>query len=571
MFRSQKLRKEGPEIDPLLLGSGWSIDDLSKAQILLETATADHPGSKHLDELAQAAREQIFTAGGKPSIFTVSDICDGIATGHNGMNYSLVSRDIMAAMVEIHGRAMPFDGIITFSTCDKAIPAHLMALAELNMPSIHFSGGAMKAGPDFISAEICYKAEDMIRSGEITREDSTFLKMNACPTGGACQYMGTASTMQVLAEALGISLPGTALMPAWSNLIKHQAKKAGSQVIELLKSGINPGDILTKEAFYNAIMVHAAIAGSTNAILHLPAIAAKAGIEITLDDFDRIHEMIPVLTDCKTAGPWPTELFWYAGGLPKIISELKEYLNLDALTVTGKTLGENLDDMTKSKYFNNINSYLQNYKLKPGDIIKTVDNPVYNRGSLTILKGNLAPEGAVIKHSAVADKMKQHLGPAKPFDSEEAAIKAIRSGIIVPGDIVIIRYEGPAGSGMPEMLKTTEAIYNRKELRSSIALLTDGRFSGATRGPAIGHISPEAINNGPIAYIHEDDLIEIDINAKKLNFIGVKNKRVKLQEANNILKERRKNEKIKTCNKSTGILNLYKNNVSNLSSGARLF
>ena len=570
MKRSQSLRRKGPEIDPLLLGSGWSPDDLPKAQILLETATADHPGSRHLDKLVESAKDQIFASGGKPSIFTTSDICDGIATGHDGMNYSLVSRDIIAAMVEIHGRAMPFDALITFSSCDKAIPAHLMALAVLNLPSIHFCGGSMMPGPGFISAEKCYETSGLVKAGKMSKENELFYKKNSCPTNGACQYMGTASTMQVISEALGLSLPGTALMPAWSNLIEFQAKKAGKQIIELLNKNITARDILTKEAFFNAIKVHAAVAGSTNAIIHLPAIAKQAGITITLDDFDRIHQMIPVLTNCKTAGPWPTQIFWYAGGVPQVMLNIKEELNLDTLTVTGKTLGENLEELKEQNFFEEVNSYLVNYNLKAEDIILTADKPVSKAGGLAVLKGNLAPEGSVVKHSAVASEMQQHIGPAKPFDSEEDAIEAIESGKIVPGDVIIIRYEGPRGSGMPEMLKTTEALYNNKELHSSTALITDGRFSGATRGPAIGHVSPEAISQGPIAYIHEDDLIEIDISARKLNLIGVDKKIIGVKKCNKILDRRCQEEVINKKQNKSGILNLYQNNVKDLSAGATL-
>ncbi len=572
MKRSQTIRKKGPEVDPLLLGSGWSPEDLPKAQVLLETATADHPGSKHLDKLVESAREQIYASGGKPSIFTTSDICDGIATGHEGMNYSLVSRDIIAAMVEIHGRAMPFDAVITFSSCDKAIPAHLMALAELNLPAIQFSGGSMMPGPGFISAEKCYHTAGLVKSGQLSKEKELFYKKNACPTNGACQYMGTASTMQVISEALGLSLPGTALMPSWSNLITFQAKKAARQVLQLLADNITTQDILTKEAFLNAIKVHAAVAGSTNAIIHLPAIAKQAGITITLDDFDRIHKSIPVLTNCKTAGPWPTQLFWYAGGVPQIMLNIKEELNLDTLTVTGKTLGENLKELEDQNFFEETNSYLINYKLKAEEIIQTADNPISKTGGLAVLKGNLAPEGSVVKHSSVANEMQQHIGPARPFNSEEAAIEAIRSGKILPGDIIIIRYKGPGGSGMPEMLKTTEELHNNPELKSSTALITDGRFSGATRGPAIGHVSPEAINQGPIAYIHENDLIEIDIPARKLNLIGVNKKRLDLAKINKILDRRSQEEIIlNQKNKSSGILKLYQKNASDLASGATLF
>jgi len=521
MLKSQRARKLGPEIDPLWLGSGWSLKDLGKPQILLENSSADHPGSRHLLSLVEQAKNEVYAGGGKPSIYTVSDICDGIATGHEGMNYSLISRDIIAAMVEIHAKANPFDAMIAFSSCDKAVPAHLMALAQIDLPGIHFCGGSMMPGPGYISAEKCYEINDLSPEKESKNKEyyKEYYKLNACPTKGACQYMGTASTMQVISESLGLALPGNALMPAWSNLLNHQAQKAGSQVIKLLEMGISTKDILTKEAIENAIVVHAAVAGSSNALIHLPAIAGIAGILLELSEFEELQRSIPVLVDCKTSGPWPTQLFWFAGGVPQIMLEIEEFLHLDALTVTGKTLGENLAQLKKENFFEETNSYLQNYGLTQGDIIKTIDNPIYEQGGLAVLTGNLAPKGSVVKQTAVDSKMLKHTGPARPFNSEKNAIEAIKSGRIKPGDVIIIRGQGPKGSGMPELLKTTEAIYNRPKLRCTTALITDGRFSGATRGPAIGHVSPECLSGGPIAIVEENDLIKIDIPERSLDII----------------------------------------------------
>jgi dihydroxy-acid dehydratase len=539
MLRSQKSRKENPEIDPLLLGSGWTTEDLNKPQVLLESAHGDsHPGSRHLKQLVNEARVGVYKAGGKPAVYTVTDICDGIATGHDGMNYSLVSRDIMASMVEIHARSMPFDAMITFSSCDKSTPAHLMAIARMNIPAIHFCGGTMMPGPGFTTAVKCYETTELVAKGKMTPQEGLFYQINACSTCGACQYMGTAGTMQVLSEALGLSLPGNALMPAWSNLIRHYADLAGQKVMTLLQKNIKPRKIITRKAFENAVMVHAAVSGSTNALLHLPAVADQTGISVTPEDFNQIHKKIPVLAGLQMTGPWPTQILWFAGGVPGIMREIKDFLHLDALTVTGKTVGENLDDLEKDGFFDRTSLYLENYKIKPEEVIRSPDDPYNAKGGLRILYGNLAPEGAVIKHAAVAPEMQSHTGAAKPFDSEEDAIEAIMTERIVPGDIVVIRYEGPRGSGMPEMFKTTEILYNRPELRASVAIVTDGRFSGATRGPAVGHVTPEAVAGGPIALVQDGDLISIDIAAQALNIVGFDGKPKQPEEVARKLNER---------------------------------
>lgn len=557
MLRSQEMRKASPEVNPLWLGSGWDLEELHKPQVLLESTYGDgFPGSRHLKNLVEAAKTQVYSSGGKPFVNTVSDICDGIATGHDGMNYSLVSRDVIAAMVEIHARAMPVDALLCFSTCDKAIPAHLMALAQLNIPSLHFSGGSMMPGPSFISPEKCYETADYVLQGKMTEKEDRFYQIHACPTAGACQYMGTASTFQILSEALGMSLPGNALIPSWSNRIEHLAKKAGRQILNLLKKGITSRDILTKESLINGIRVHAAVAGSTNALLHLPAIAKQAGINISLQDFDDANQTIPLLTDCKTAGRWPSQFFWFAGGVPRIMAYLKDSLYLDVMTVTGKTLGENLEDLEREGFFHETSSYLKNYHLEPKDIISPLETPFQQGGGLAVLWGNIAPQGSVVKCSSMSPDMLVHVGPAKPFDREEDALQAILEGHILPGDVVVIRYEGPKGKGMPEMLKTTEAIYNRPSLRSSTALITDGRFSGATRGPNIGHVSPEAALGGPIAFIEKNDLIEIHIPERKLNVVGFSGERKEVNEVEAVLKKRQREYVVKKI-EHPGVLGLF--------------
>jgi len=571
MLPSQKSRTKNPEIDPLLLGSGWTTEDLSSPQILLESSFGDsHPGSRHLNSLVDSARTGVYKAGGKPAVYTVTDICDGVASGHEGMRYSLASRDIMSAMVEIHARSMPFDALVTFSSCDKSVPAHLMAIARLNMPAIHFSGGSMMPGPAFSTAVTSYETEQSVREGHISEQGALFYKVNGCPTCGACQYMGTASTMQVMAEALGMSLPGNALMPAWSNLIQHYADAAGRQILSLLEANIRPMDILTPEAFQNALLIHAALSGSTNALIHLPAIAAQAGLTITPNDFQRAHKTIPVLAGVQMSGSWPTQILWYAGGVPGIMRAIKDYLHLDALTVTGDTIRENLDKLERDGFFEQSSIYLKNYHLTPEEIIQTVDEPYKTGGGLTILCGNLAPQGAVVKHAAVPAEMHRHVGRARPFDSEEAAVSALKEGSILPGDVIVIRYEGPRASGMPEMFRATEVLYHYPDLRTSVALVTDGRFSGATRGPAIGHVTPEAAAGGPLAMVREGDLISIDIPAESLNLVGFEGERRDAGEVDRELKARAGRWK-GFQPRTSGLLGLFTREAAGVNEGASLF
>lgn len=523
MLKSQIIRNAGPEVDPLWLGAGRNKSDLSKPQILIDSTYGDsHPGSRHLNSVAESVKNAVYAAQAMPALYTVTDICDGVATGHEGMNYSLVSRDMIAGMVEIHARASAFDGVVTISSCDKAVPGHLMALARLNIPGIHISGGSMAPGPHFISADTCYETNLRVAEGNMTCEEEWYYKKNACMSCGACQYMGTASTMQAMAEALGMSLPGNAMIPANTNLIAHLASDAGTRAAELISNDLKPGSIMTKEAFENAIKVHAAIGGSTNAVLHLPAIAAELGIELTLDDFERLTKGIPLLVKTLTAGKWPTQYFWYAGGIPGVMRELRNVLNLDVMTVTGHTLGENLEELEKNGYFRRCREMMDGYKHAPQDIIHSMDNPIDVDSGVTILKGNLAPEGAVIKHCAVDKSMHRFIGRARVFDNEESAVAAIYEDRINPGDVVVIRYVGRRAAGMPEMLKATDAICNKPALVNSTALVTDGRFSGATRGPSVGYLLPEAATGGPIGLIEEEDLIEISVPDKTISVIGCK-------------------------------------------------
>ena len=415
----------------------------------------------------------------------------------------------------------------------------------------------MDAGPDLLTLEQIGAYSAMCQRGEITEEKLTYYKHNACPSCGACSFMGTASTMQIMAEALGLMLPGSALMPATCEDLKEMAYKAGLQVMELARKGLKVSDIVTMKSFENAIMVHAAISGSTNSLLHIPAIAHELGLEIDADTFDRMHRGAHYLLDIRPAGKWPAQFFYYAGGVPAVMEEIKSMLHLDVMTVTGKTLGENLEELKAGGFYDKCDGYLKKWGLKRTDVIRTFEEPIGTDGTVAILRGNLAPEGSVVKHSAVPEEMFKAVLKAKPFDCEEDAIEAVISRKIQPGDAVFIRYEGPKGSGMPEMFYTTEAISSDPELGKTIALITDGRFSGASKGPAIGHVSPEAADGGPIALVEEDDLIRIDIPERVLEIIGVKGEELPKEEVERILAERRKAWKPREAKYKKGVLKIY--------------
>ncbi len=555
---SQKIRAIAPEQDPLRMGMGWQVEDLSKPQIMIESTFGDsHPGSAHLLELVEEAVKGAADGGGKAARYFTTDICDGMAQGHDGINYSLASRDMIANMIEIHACATPFDGAVFVSSCDKGVPAHLMGIGRVNIPSILVTGGVMDAGPDLFTLEQIGIYSAKCARGEISREQLTWYKQHACPSCGACSFMGTASTMQVMGEALGLMLPGTALMPATCQDLKAAARRAGQQVIKLAALGLKPRDIVTRESFENAVMVHAAISGSTNSLLHIPAIAHEFGLEFDAEMFDRLHRGAHYLLDIRPAGRWPAQYFYYAGGVPRIMEELRPILHIDAMTVTGKTLGENLDELKASGYFDRCEEYCASVGLTWQDIIRPFDKAIGTDGAVAILRGNLAPDGSVIKHTACPREMFTATLNARPFDSEEEALAAVLCHDVRPGDAVIIRYEGPKGSGMPEMFYTSEAISSDKELGRSVALITDGRFSGASTGPSIGHVSPEAAEGGPIALVEEGDLIHIDIHARRLEIVGVKGETKTPAEMEEILADRLERWQPRPVKYPSGVLNIF--------------
>lgn len=562
-MKSQEIRAMAPEMDPLRMGMGWTVEDLSRPQIIVESTYGDsHPGSAHLNRLVEQAVQGANEAGGKAARYYATDICDGMAQGHDGINYSLASRNTIADLIEIHVNATSFDGGVFISSCDKAVPAQLMAIGRVDIPAIVVTGGVMDAGPDLLTLEQIGKYSAMRQRGEISEEQLTFYKRHACPGCGACSFMGTASTMQIMAEAMGLMLPGTALLPAACEELQKAAYRAGKQVMELAKAGLTARKVVGRKNFENAVMVHAAISGSTNSLLHIPAIAREFGIELDAEWFDRLHRGAHYLLDIRPSGRWPAQFFHYAGGVPAIMEEIQDHLHLDAMTVTGKTLGENLDELRKTGYFERCERLLEPWRLVRRDVIRPYEDPIGSEGAIAVLKGNLAPEGAVIKHSAAPKEMFTAVLNARPFDCEEDAIAAVLRREIKPGDAVLIRYEGPRGSGMPEMFYTTEAISSDPDLGRSIALITDGRFSGASRGPAIGHVSPEAASGGPIALVEEGDLIEIDIPQRKLNIVGAQGIRKTPEEMKEILDARRAAWKSVPNRYERGILKLFSENAA---------
>ena len=579
-LHSQQVRALAPESDPLKIGMGWTVDDLSKPQIMVESTFGDsHPGSAHLDQLVGQAVQAVNKHGGKAARYFATDLCDGIAQGHDGINYSLAHREAIVNLVEAQANASGFDGGVFVASCDKSVPAMLMSIGRLkDMSAIMVTGGVMEAHslPEkyimqdpacavnkLLTLEQIGKFDAWEKTGVISGAQLDYYKRNACPSCGACSFMGTASTMQIMAEALGLMLPGTALMPATAPELQKAAYEAGVQLMDLVKRGIRAKDIVTEESFENAIMIHAAISGSTNATMHLPAIAHEFGIEIDANTFDRMHRGAHYLLNLRPSGDWPAQYFYYAGGVPRVMEEIRSMLHLDVMTVTGKTLGENLEALKQGGFYERCDALLHEksqalgFSLKRTDIIHSFDNAKGTDGSIAILKGNLAPEGCVIKHTACPKEMFQVTLRARAYDSEEACISAVLHGEVHPGDAVFIRYEGPRGSGMPEMFYTGEAICADPTLASSVALITDGRFSGASRGPVIGHVSPEAAVCGPIALVENGDLIRIDIPNRVLAIVGVNGQEKAPEEIDSILAARRARWQPRAPKYKKGLLKLY--------------
>ena len=507
------------------------------------------PGHINLDKIAEAVKKGIYLAGGTPVEIPAIAVCDGIAMNHTGMKYSLVTRELICDSTECLANAHQFDGLVMIPNCDKNVPGLLMAAARINIPTIFVSGGPMLAGRRLDGKQTClsslFEAVGQFNAGKITAEKLKEFEEKACPTCGSCSGMYTANSMNCLTEVLGMGLKGNGTIPAVYSERIRLAKHAGMQIMELVKKDIKPRDIMTKDAFLNALTVDMALGCSTNSMLHLPAIAYEAGVELNLEIANEISKHTPNLCHLAPAGDTFMEDLNEAGGVYAVMNELNQLgiLHTDVLTCTTKTLKENIAGCVN---------------LNP-EIIRPVDNPYMKTGGIAVLKGNLAPDSCVVKQSAVAKEMLQHTGPARVFDSEEEAIQAIRAGKIVAGDVVVIRYEGPKGGpGMREMLSPTSEIAGMG-LDKDVALITDGRFSGATRGASIGHVSPEAAVGGPIGLVEEGDMIEIDII----------NHRIELLVSDDVLEERRKafKPKLPVVN---GYLKKYASMVTSANTGAVL-
>ena len=491
----------------LLKSLGLSDEDIEKPFIAIANSyTNVVPGHVHLNSVANSVKTGIARSGGTSFEFNTIAICDGIAMGHEGMRYSLPSRELIADSVELMVEAHRFDGVVLISNCDKVTPGMLMAAARVNIPSIVVTGGPMLAGyyrGEKVGVNALWEAVGKVEAGLMTEEELKDLENRVCPSCGSCSGMYTANTMACICEAMGMSLTGCATSLAISGQKLRIAEKSGERIVDLVTRDLKPSDIMTLRAFENAIMVDMALGGSTNTVLHLPAIAHEIGVRIELELFDRIGRKIPHLCSMMPGGTYALEDLDKAGGVPAVMKQLRSFLNLDATTITGKTIEENV----------------ANARVLDQDVIHTIEKPVHAEGGIAILRGNLAPRGAVVKTAAVSPKIMIHEGPARVFDSETNCMEAIKSRGIRHGDVVIIRYEGPKGGpGMPEMLEPTSAIAGMG-MSESVVLITDGRFSGATRGPCIGHVSPEAASGGPIAVIRDGDRIRVDIPKRTVHVL----------------------------------------------------
>jgi len=548
------LFKKGIEKAPhrsLFKSMGYTDEEIKRPIIGIANAYSEIiPGHINLDKITEAVKAGIRMAGGTPIEFGVIGVCDGIAMGHTGMKYSLASRELIADSCETMGLAHPFDGMVFIPNCDKIVPGMLMAAARINIPSIFISGGPMLSlninGTD-LDLNSVFEGVGAVKSGNMTEEELCVIENNACPSCGSCSGMFTANSMNCLSEVIGIALPGNGTIPAVYAQRLRLAKTAGMKIMDLIEKDIKARDIMTEDAFYNALAADMALGCSTNSILHLPAIAHEAGIEIDLDLVNEISGKVPNL--CRLApvvGGYHMQDLYAAGGVQAVLKELskKNLINTNTMTVTGKTMKENI-------------SVARN---KNNKVIRDIENPFSTTGGIKILRGNLAPDGAVVKKSAVDPKMLVHEGPARVFDSEEQAIEEIYAGTINKGDVIVIRYEGPKGGpGMREMLSPTSAIAGMG-LDKDVALLTDGRFSGATRGASIGHVSPEAMDGGLIGVVQEGDIIAIDIPNGKLQ--------LKVDEKQ--LEERKRNFVPNEPKIKTGYLGRYARMVTSANTGAIL-
>lgn len=574
LLRSQAARQAAPEAEALRLGVGWTREDLDRPHVLVEAVAGDsHPGSVHLSRAVEAAVLAARRAGGAPARYTCTDMCDGIAQGTDGMDYSLLSRDLIAGVTEMHARSGHFDAVILISSCDKAVPAHLMAAARLDLPAVHVPGGSMAAGRGDVTVDQIGEISAKMRRGELTVAEYRNWADHAVPSCGACAFMGTALTSQAASEVLGLAPPGSAVLPAAGARLTEVAEQAAELVLGHLAAGRTARDMLTPASLDNAMVVHAAIGGSTNFLLHLPALAGELDLDVNLDRLQEINNRVPFLLDTRPTGRLPANLFWHAGGVRRVMWEVRDHLDLTALAATGRSWGDELEAWVRDGGLERPSATLNRRGLTAQDVIRPRERPLDRRGAVAVLHGNLAPDSAIVKRSAVHPDARRLEGRAIVFEDQEGALAAIVAGGVQPGHVLVIRNEGPRGSGMPEQYYVTSAVAADKNLSSSTAIVTDGRFSGASKGPCIGHVSPEAAVGGPIAAVRDGDYILVDIDHGILDLIGEEGDDAAVLSAEHgqrILRARLSGWRPDSPPAGTSVLSLYRSLASSAVRGAVL-
>lgn len=516
--RSEAMTELGVEVAALRFGCGFTREDFDKPLVVVEAAAGEsHPGSYHLGAVAAAAREELLAAGVRPLDYRCTDICDGIAQSTPAMALSLASRDVLALAAELHAASAHADGVLFVSSCDKAVPAHLLAAARLELPAAFVPGGVMAPSDDCRTLEYVATLAQEAARGPVPAAEREHFDEVAAPGAGCCAFMGTAATMQVMAEALGVAPPASALVPAADFALARSARNAASLLARALERGLRFADIVDERALHNALAVHAAVGGSTNALLHLAALAAELGLPFDLARYNEIQAEVPFIADVRPSGKYPSTFLWYAGGAAAVMNEIRDHLRLDAATITGHTVVKNLSDLARAGFFERNPRRLVNYGLSREDVIRSAARPLSRRGAVKVLFGNIAPAGAAVKVAAAAAA--RFKGRARIFFDEREARDAVNGGRVRAGTVMVLPFQGPRAAGMPELFYLTEALASHPRLGPSVALVTDGRFSGGTRGLCVGHVSPEAAAGGPLAAVRDGDTIEIDAARAKLNVV----------------------------------------------------
>jgi dihydroxy-acid dehydratase len=568
---SRSKRREAPEADPLRMGHGWGKAELDRPWVLVESAGGEsHPGSSHLGQLGQIVREGLIATGFSPLDYLATDVCDGITQGTDAATLSLAGRELLALMVEYHLVSSHADALVCLSSCDKSIPAHLIALARHHRPGLLMPGGVMPPTSDNLTLEHVGTLRSLVAQGKATPKELENFCCEACPTAGACSFLGTAGTMQALAESLGIAPPASAWAPALGNEQARLARALGYHLNAQAEKGIGAADFFTPGSFQNAAVVLAAISGSTNAVLHLPAIAHAVELDISGADIVRMGSQVPRILNIRPAGEHTTAHGWAAGGIPRLLMELRELLDLSVPIVTGMALGDYLTNLQASGWLERQQRKLAVFHLPVDDVIRPLSKPFAAPPSLTWVTGNLAPAGAIAKPAATLPEGRRMVGRARFYRSAQACLDDLLKGLISPGYVLVIAGEGPRGNGMPEQYYITEALAANPVLADTVALVTDGRFSGGSRGPMVGHVSPEAAVGGPIAAVHDGDLIEVDMVAGRLNLVGTAEGELTDEQARQLLADRLKTMEWKSEPSPYRLANLFRNLAGSTDQGCGL-